>query len=104
MPTVTAIWRGEIPLPKIVWFYGFMGSIVLALPVNLSTVAGAAPSNNVMVFYCAIIILYTIFVSIAIWKSASRYRGLFVWPLISKLSVAIVLAAMVGSFLMGLLA
>ncbi len=34
---------------------------------------------------------------------ASQYRGRFIWPLISKLSVAIVLSLMATSFLMGLL-
>ena len=101
MPTVAALWRGDLPLPKIVWFYGFMGSIVLALPINLTTIAGAPRSNAVMLFYCVIIVAYTIFVCISIWKAASRYHGFFFWPLISKLSVAIVLAVMVGGFLSG---
>ena len=103
MPTIAAIWRGQIPLSKVVWFYGFMGSIVLALPVNLSTITGVPRSNTLMISYCAIIVLYTVFVSVAIWKSANQYRGLFIWPLVSKLSVAIVLSLMSVSFLLGLL-
>ena len=103
MPTIAAIWRGQIPLSKVVWFYGFMGSIVLALPVNLSTITGAPRSNTLMVSYCVLVVLYTVFVSVAIWKSANQYRGLFIWPLISKLSVAIVLSLMAASFLVGLL-
>ena len=104
MPTVAALWRGDLPLQKIVWFYGFMGSIVLALPINLTTIAGAPRSNGIMLFYCMIIVAYTIFVSLAIWKAANRYEGYFFWPLLSKLSVAIVLAVMVGGFLKGLMA
>ncbi len=102
MPTIAAIWQGRIPLSRVVWFYGFMGSIVLALPVNLSTITGAPRSSTLMVGYCVVIILYTIFVSIAIWKSANQYRGPFIWPLISKLSVAIVLSLMAASFVLGL--
>ena len=56
-----------------------------------------------MVGYCILVVLYTLFVSVAIWKSANQYRGLFIWPLISKLSVAIVLSLMAAAFLLGLL-
>jgi hypothetical protein len=90
MPTVTALWRGEMPLPRAVWLYGVAGSLIFAFPVNLVTLGGGGAGGSAFLFYSFCLLVYTGLVCVGMWKSASRYEGTWFFPFITKFSVGVV--------------
>ena len=68
MPTVTALWRGEMPLPRAVWLYGVAGSLIFAFPVNLVTLGGGRAGGSAFLFYSFCLLVYTGLVCVGMWK------------------------------------
>jgi len=91
MTQVTALWRGEVPLAKTGWLYGFLGLLLLAFPIILLSGLGlVSAARPLLLTLSAAILLYAPFIAVAIWRSAGNYRGKFAWGLLAKGSVLFV--------------
>ena len=91
MTQVTALWRGEVPLAKTGWLYGFLGLLLLAFPIILLSGLGlVSAARPLLLTLSAAILIYAPFIAVAIWRSAGNYRGKFAWRLLAKGSVLFV--------------
>lgn len=79
MDLIKELWRGNIPLSRTFWVFGFGVNLLLTMallylnfqPDLLTTKVGAG-------FYLLLLLCSTIygpFILIAIWRSANKYQG-----------------------------
>ena len=91
------LWRGEIPLVRTYWVFGVLFSSLLAIPSYLivpaiSNAPGSGPSASLeygMMAYAVFVLAYTVFISVAIWRSAAKYKGSEIWAVLSRVMVVI---------------
>ncbi len=96
---VKRLWMGEVPLATTYWGWGVGLNILLAilivvLAILARVVRGVALFMPLYVAYYYFKIAYTVFIMIAIWRSAGRYTGPRTWAVLAR--VAVILGA-VGS-------
>jgi len=100
MGHVGALWRGEVSLMKTGVFYGLLGLLALVCPLLALSASGLAASAScrpaVMALSVALLV-YALFIAVAVWRSAGNYRGPMAWRLLAKGSiVAVALQVLVG--------
>jgi hypothetical protein len=82
------LWRGEVPLSVTYWVWGVgfttMLRVLSVVLLMLTKLVSIAPVLALM--YLA----YLVFISVAIWRSAGRYTGPHIWPVLARASVLIV--------------
>jgi hypothetical protein len=106
MNLIKALWYGDVTLAKAAWIYGAFGSIILAFPLNLINATGVTYGHSGAFYFfilahSVIVLTYSGFISVAIWRSAAKYTGLWLWPLLVKLSIVLILLAVFAAFLWG---
>ena len=94
MKFIRDLWRGDVPL---VWTYWGFGVVVTLVFVGLFAIVGnnlsgfdrsaALIATVIALFVFAIV--YTVFVWIAIWRSASKYTGRRMWRILAKTVVVL---------------
>lgn len=90
---IGALWRGEVGLAKAYWLYGVAGLSACNLCLS-GLFAGAVQRQLSLPYALALLGIalsasgYAFLVSVGIWRSASKYGGLFVWPWLAKAAVA----------------
>jgi len=83
-------WNGEITLWKSYWIVGELLNallILLIFKIEISIFNNKFTNNllpflsfnNFHFFSKAIIILWAIFITVGIWRSAEKYKGNFIW-------------------------
>ncbi len=107
MSLIKTLWHGDVALAKAAWIYGAFGSIILAFPLNLINATGGSYDQSgafyfFILVHSVIVLTYTGFISVAIWRSAAKYTGLWLWPLLVKLSIVLILLAVFAAFLWGM--
>lgn len=96
---VKKFWNGQITLWKSYWLVGELlnGLIILAIfnieirIFNNDLVTNSLPFlsfNNFNFFSKLIIVCWTIFITIGIWKSAENYKGPFTWIVLTLIFLA----------------
>ncbi len=91
MTQIAALWRGQVSLAKTGWLYGLVGLLLLAVPLTLITSLGLGPSmREVLLALSVAILLYAVFIAVAVWRAAGHYKGKFAWRLLAKGSVLFV--------------
>jgi len=95
---VGALWRGEVSLMRTGVFYGLMGLLALVCPLIALTGSGlAATYRPAVLALSAALLIYALFIAVAVWRSAGNYRGPLAWRLLAKGSVvAVALQVLVG--------
>lgn len=98
-PLVKALWRGDVSLVKTYWLFGVLVGVCYFMVFayieyqssGLSEGLGPAFIIGLMVSY----FLYVMFINIAIWRSASKYRGPKYWAILAKVMVLVSWAALI---------
>ena len=96
---VNNFWNGKIKLWKSYWLVGeLLNGIVLLIIFNLeiyffntnSTVSQIPFLNfsNLTILSKTIIFIWTIFISVGIWRSAENYKGSIIWIILTFIIVA----------------
>ena len=96
---VNDFWNGKIKLWKSYWLVGeLLNGIVLLIIFNLeiyffntnSSVSQIPFLNfsNFTILSKTIIFLWTIFISVGIWRSAENYKGSIIWIILTFIIVA----------------
>tara|TARA_B100000579_G_C22411746_1_gene656651 strand:+ start:130 stop:468 length:339 start_codon:yes stop_codon:yes gene_type:complete len=89
-------WQGEITLWKSYWLFGeILNAIFLFLLLNLEIYMFKNTSlfNNVLFFDFRnltilskiIIIIWTLFITVGVWRSAEKYKGNIIWVILTLL-------------------
>jgi hypothetical protein len=74
---VLRLWRGEVPLFNAFWDWALIGGLI----VNVSmTIASLVLVMEDMLLAAVIVghafsVPYNVFVTVAVWRSAARYKG-----------------------------
>ena len=93
------LWRGQVGLARTFWLYGVVASAILSqLAFRLNVIR---PPRSAWIDIAARAVtfisgVYLLFIAVAIWRSADRYPGPAVWPILAKLSVVAVVAVMLA--------
>jgi len=96
---VNNFWNGKIKLWKSYWLVGeLLNGLVLLIIFNLeiyffntnSTVSQIPFLNfsNLTILSKTIIFIWTIFISVGIWRSAENYKGSIIWIILTFIIVA----------------
>jgi ABC-type multidrug transport system permease subunit len=93
MDLIKDLWRGEVPLSKTFWLFGW-GVILL---LNLSILYIDSQIDILTNYFAAIVfvslllfgVIYSPFIFIAIWRSANKYQGLQRYAIIAKIFVIV---------------
>lgn len=78
---IARLWRGDVSLAQTYWLYGAVGGTSLRLisPQVTYTLLSRNLSSDTIVFFqygwAAFVILYTLFIFVAIWRSANKYAA-----------------------------
>ena len=91
------LWRGEIPLGRTYWVFGVLFFSLLTLPgyFIVPIVSGSAnvePSASIVfgrMAYAIFVFAYTVFISVAIWRSAGRYEGPPIRAVLARIMVVV---------------
>ena len=89
-------WKGEITLWKSYWLFGeILNAIFLFLLLNLEIYMfkNTGLFNNVLFFDFRnltilskiIIIIWTLFITVGVWRSAEKYKGNIIWVILTLL-------------------
>ena len=102
MSYVKRFWRGEIPLVITYWVFGGIVSGVIIVVGYLLTnyleyleISGRSYGSLYAVvglltfLYLIFILVYMIFLWVAIWRSSNRYEGPRSWAFLAKMTVVI---------------
>jgi hypothetical protein len=85
------LWRGELALGITFWLFGFGGGLFLGLPLFAAILAltDVPDETSALIFVAALgfFLVYLIWVSVGIWRSASRYQGDSIWIVCAKSTV-----------------
>ena len=95
MDFIRALWRGEVALIKTYWIYGTLGMLLLfGIPSIIFEESGFYETEDptlliVVLAHALFAVVYTIFISVAIWRSATNYMGSAWWAGLAKVAVVI---------------
>ncbi len=99
MDLVKALWRGDIPLVVTYWLYGVLGSLLLRIPLLIwEEYPPTSPVlAGVVLAYFVMIVVYTVFIAVAIWRAATKYKGSsWWWSGLAKIAVVAGVVSMMG--------
>ena len=96
---VNDFWNGKIKLWKSYWLVGeLLNGLVLLIIFNLEVYFFNTNSSlsqipflnfsNLTILSKIIIFLWTIFISVGIWRSAENYKGSIIWIILTFIIVA----------------
>jgi hypothetical protein len=81
---VARLWRGDVSLAKTYWIFGVLVGVALRLlspavtyeVMSHARLMSAFDIRALLYGWAAIVIIYSVFILIAIWRSANKYRVL----------------------------
>ena len=87
---IKKFWYGHITLWKSYWLVGeILNAVMILILLNIEIIifnnkliANSAPFinfNNFNFINKLFIIIWTIFITVGVWRSAEKYKGLFIW-------------------------
>lgn len=85
------LWRGDVPLFKTYWVFGFAVSVLLnALMILVVSVMEKNPAiESVFLGLWGATTLYGVFIAVAIWRSAGKYQGPKHWMFLARAMVVL---------------
>ncbi len=88
---IARLWNGEESLSRVFWeyamIYGTLASVI-ASGLTFAALAADWPVWTVMVAYF-LNSPYTVFVTVAVWRSAERYRGPAHWAHAARIAIVV---------------
>ena len=96
---VRDLWRGNVSLAKTYWLFGVVVGVCYAIVFAYIEYQSRGLSEGLgPVFIIALRLscfLYAMFINIAIWRSANKYRGPKHWAVVAKVIVLVIWAALI---------
>src|ERR1051325_5605023 len=102
MKFIRDLWRGDVPLVWTYWGFGVVVTIMLVglfavVENNLSRFDRSAALMTTVIALFVFAMVYTVFVWIAIWRSANHYAGWHGWRILAKVAVVLGILSSLGS-------
>ncbi len=93
---VKQLWTGEFPLGRAFWHYAVGYGLLLNLVTALAFFALLQNDANMVLVVLAFAspVPYNIFMVVAVWRSADRYRGPKTWAELARASTVIWMLAL----------
>ncbi len=86
-----SLWLGEMPLARAFWefaiLYGFVLNLLTTIGSLMVFAAKAPDAYGLGLFLLAV--PYNLFVMVAVWRSAGRYRGARHWADFARIAVVV---------------
>jgi len=105
---IARLFRGDVSLPITYWVFGFLiGNVGFQIILKiiefnyLEITTSQAGAWSVMAFYW-VAIGYSIFMLIAIWRSAGKYQGRAIWAGLARVAVVLGALGLIANFIVGL--
>jgi len=87
---IIKFWSGNIDLWKSYWFVGeILNALIILLIFNIEiNLLKNSHSPNILTFFNLnnfnffskiILLIWTVFITVGIWRSAEKYKGPFIW-------------------------
>jgi len=90
---IARLWRGNVSLFKTYWGFGVLGGILLNIAYflfvenNYMRIASLRYGEYIFYAISILAVLYSIFILIAIWRSAGKYTGRRLWSILARIAV-----------------
>lgn len=100
MNYIRKLWRGDVSLVVTFWvWYIFLSLIVSVIHDVVVLWLSGYPAIVlvVVVLLDLMILLYLVFITVAVWRSATKYQGKYIWELLAKTLIAFGWARMILS-------
>lgn len=81
---VANLFRGNVGLARTYWVYGVLAGIALGLVCSVA--ARVSQSVVVALLGLLLVVVYQVFISIAIWRAAGKYPGSKVWVVLARVA------------------
>ncbi len=101
------LFRGDVSLPRTYWIYGGVvgagfGIVQIAIEANyVDLISTEGGSLGILAFYW-FAVGYSLFIFVAIWRSAGKYEGNRSWAALARLMVILGAISVAGGFVSGL--
>ena len=83
---IARLWRGELSLGAAFWDVAVIGALVVNLSTTFAFVLligeGLTLAAFVVGYACSV--PYNLLAAVAVWRSAGRYQGPRVWPVLAR--------------------
>lgn len=93
MELIKELWRGNIPLSRAFWLFGFGVNLLLNISLLYLTFQPDLLTMKIgAIFYLLLLLFYIIygpFILISIWRSANKYQGLQRYAIAAKIMLII---------------
>tara|TARA_B110000037_G_scaffold202380_1_gene244490 strand:+ start:1412 stop:2107 length:696 start_codon:yes stop_codon:yes gene_type:complete len=91
---IARLFRGDVRLVITYWVFGslitaLINAAYILIETNYFKVVTSEGLFLLLQFFSWFTIAYVIFIYIAIWRSAGKYQGRAVWPMLAKMAVII---------------
>ena len=91
MDLIKDLWRGDVPLVKTFWIFGFgpplCAAIILRYLLFDQKIIATIPGTYLLWFLILFHYIYNPFILTAIWASANKYQGLRWYAIAAKIAV-----------------
>ncbi|MCS5420555.1 MULTISPECIES: hypothetical protein [Psychrilyobacter] len=88
---IRALWYGDIPLVITYWQFGVIANIffnIIFAYIEHENIGFSTKVGFIFVFILNVFVfIYTVFICVAIWRSANKYEGLQRYAILAKISV-----------------
>lgn len=105
---IARLFRGEVSLPITYWVFGVLiGNVAFPIILkiiefNFLEVTSSHVGTWSVLGFSSVAIGYSIFMLIAIWRSASKYQGRAIWAGLARVAVVLGTLALIVNFIIGL--
>jgi hypothetical protein len=102
------LFKGDISLPVTYWVFGVLIGgvgfwIVLeVIELNYATIATSSSGIWLTQGFYWFIIACSLYILIAIWRSAGKYSGKAVWAILARVAVVLGALSLAGNFIVGM--
>jgi hypothetical protein len=79
------LWEGNYTLFKTYWLFGTVGGLAVTLAFIM--LVGLTASAPIVLLGLAALCAWQFFISVAIWRSATKYTGTAIWKVLAKIAV-----------------
>jgi len=85
------LWRGEIGLARTYWLWGALigGGIGAILGASSGIIGALTHSRLPFAVNQAFFIIWTPFISVAVWRSAGNYKGRAIWKVLARIGAVL---------------
>jgi hypothetical protein len=98
MELIKDLWRGDIPLVRTYWLFGCVPTIIFYLGFAYIDYLDSIYKLGSAILWLFILyvldLIYSLFMSVAIWRSANKYQGMQRFVILAKVSVIFGVMAM----------